>query len=253
MTEENNSLLIYLKENNINILDFSKDKKRKKMKYINNTDAKNQICLITEFHKSVSKYKANSAHMLPMETGKIVEKYKKQRKYFKRYIDLLKSRGDLDSFEKSILTYSDVYLARVEKVLKVITNSRYIKIIKRSMERHEICLGNTNFNNLRKKENLEIVNLQYCSFCNVEMDVIYLLGKLKRKNVKLDFVNLIDFYADAEKLDDNSKKFILAMLSYPSGVMNLILDYKKGKRHDEGEDILMKLKAEIIRDGVSLI
>ena len=253
MTDANNSLLIYLKENNINISDFTKGKKRKKMKYLNNTDARNQLSLITEFHKSISKYKVNSSHMLPMQTGKLVEKYKKQKKYFKRYIELLNSRGDLDEFEKSVLTYSGEYMARVEKVLKVITNSRYIKIIKRSMEKHEICLGNTNFNNLRLNENIEIADLQSCCFCNVEMDAIYLLSKLKRKNVKIDYSALIDSYAEAEKLDDNSKKFILAMLSYPSGVINLILDYKKGKRHIEGEDVLIKLKNEIIRDGDSLL
>ena len=253
VAEAINSLLEYLEENNITISDFSKNKKLKKLKYINDEDVKNQLSIVNEFHKCVSVYRCASSHMLPMQTGKLVEEYKKRKKYFKKYIELLKSKKDLNNFEKVIFEYSDEYLNRSEKVLKVISNSRYISIIKRSMDKYEICLGNTNFSNLRKRKNLEIASLQDCSFCNVEMDAIYLLSKLKRKNVKLDLNNLIDFYIKAEKLDDNSKKFILAMLSFPSGLINLVLDYKKGKKNFSSEENLLKLKNEIIKDNYSLI
>jgi hypothetical protein len=250
VTEASNALFQYLNENNINILNFSKEKK---MKYINAKDVKDQLRLINEFHKIISVYKCPAYHRLPMQTGKLVEKYKKQKKYYKNYIESLKSKGELNNFEKSIFECSDEYLFRAEKALKVISNSEYISIIKRSMDKYEICLGNTNFNNLRKREHLEIANLQDCGFCNVEMDAINLLSKLKRKNVKLDFNNLIDFYLELEELDDNSKKFILAMLSYPSGLISLVLDYKKGKKDPNSEDDIIKLKDEIIKDGNSLL
>jgi hypothetical protein len=85
------------------------------------------------------------------------------------------------------------------------------------------------------------------------MDAICLLSKLKRKNLKLDFNNLIDFYIEAEKLGENSKKFILAMLSYPGGLINFVLDYKKGKKDYNNEENFIRLKDEIIKEGDSLI
>ncbi len=73
------------------------------------------------------------------------------------------------------------YINRAEKVIESIYENGYINLVWRSMDRKEICLGKTHFNNIRYNEGIEVIDINKCSYNMVEMDCIELLYKINKK------------------------------------------------------------------------
>ena len=94
------------------------------------------------------------------------------------------------------------------------------------MRRCEICLGNTDFQNLRTNDFINVVDFNNCSYNMVEMDCLPLLSRLKRKGAKLDFCKLAKEFCYIEGLDANSEKFLIALISFPHEFMKCCNRYR---------------------------
>ena len=65
----------------------------------------------------------------------------------------------------------------------------------------------------------------------IEWDIINLVTKCRRKNIKYDEHKVIDKFLQNESLDDTSFEFINLILDYPSDFMKLC-ERKKEKRKE---------------------
>jgi hypothetical protein len=212
-----------------------------------------QFSAIYAFHKKSLGFNGYLRKRLNNNTGKVIEEYKFSIKKLAGAINNIKRDEPKNSFEELIIKYGKEVINRGEECITTIYNSDYIEIITRSMRRTEICLGNTDFQNLRKTNFIEVVSFEDCAYNMVEMDCFFLLSKLKRKGVKLDFKRLVNEFCYIEGLDANSSLFLIALLSYPHEFMKCCNKYRQGKEQGHEDRFSEKLIKALIQDGDSLL
>ncbi|MCY6369886.1 spore coat protein [Clostridium ganghwense] len=213
----------------------------------------NQLKLISEFHSKAMGYDNYIGHKLQDKRGRIVEQYKIYIKKIRRELEEVKKKSELNSLEKLFLQCGDEYLDKAQKCIDKIYENNYLELIKRSMDRIEVCLGNTYFTNLNKEEQIEVLTIEECCYDLVEMDGVYFFNKIKKKGRSLNYKELIHKFCEFENLNQDSEKFIEALISYPYDFMKCLMRYKKDKYELNEEKYRMKLEKIIIDDNKKLI
>lgn len=137
---------------------------------------------LSKFHKKISGYNNYIGYRLEDKRGRMVEQYKIYIRKVKRQYESIKKKSELSSFEKLLLYHGDEYLKRAENCIKVIYENGYLELIKRSMDRNEICIGDTSFANLRMREQIEVNDLSKCVYDLVEIDGADFLLRLIKKD-----------------------------------------------------------------------
>ncbi|MBU3092597.1 spore coat protein [Clostridium sp. CF011] len=212
-----------------------------------------QFRAIYALHEKSLGFNGYLRNKLNNNTGKIIEDYKISIKKLAGDINNIIKYEPKNSFEQLIVKYGKEVIDRGEQCIREVYQSDYLGIITRSMRRCEICLGNTDFKNIRKNNFIEVVSFKDCSYNMVEMDCFLLLSKLKRKGVKLDFHNLTQEFCYIEGLDTRSSKFLIALISYPHEFMRCCNKHRAGKKNWNEERFSEKLIKALIQDGDSLI
>lgn len=212
-----------------------------------------QFHAIYALHEKSLGFNGYLRNKLNNNTGKIIEDYKISIKKLAGDIKNIERYEPENSFEQLIIKYGKGVIDRGERCIREAYGADYLGIITRSMRRCEICLGNTDFQNIRKNNFIEVVSFKDCSYNMVEMDCFLLLSKLKRKGVKLDFCNLAQEFCHIEGLDTSSSKFLIALISYPHEFMKCCNRYRSGKKKWNEDMFSEKLIKALIQDGDSLI
>lgn len=196
---------------------------------INEENIIKQMKLINDFHKRVMGYDNIIGKKIEDKRGRVVEQYKIYTKKFKREMDFVRNKEDINSFEKMFLQYGEEYLNRAKKCINDIYNNNYLNLLRRSMDRMEICLYDCYFTNLRDKNGIKIVDVSKCSYDMVEIDAVKFLNKIKKKKSKLNLKKCINEFCKVENLNSNSKGFIEALTCYPYEFIKCYMKYKKNK------------------------
>ena len=212
-----------------------------------------QFGAINGLHQKALGFDGYLRNRLNNNTGKTIEEYKISIKKLAGDICKINSNGPKNIFEELIIKYGGEAIRRGEECIRVAYQSDYLEIIARSMKRTEICLGNTDFRNLRPNNFIEVVSFENCSYNMVEMDCIFLLNKLKRKGMDFDFHKLASEFCYIEGLDERSSKFLIALISYPHEFMKCCNRYRAGKRMWHEDTFSQKLQKALIQDGESLL
>lgn len=220
---------------------------------INYSMIKEQIHIISEFHRNTLGYTGRMNRRLDNNIGKAVEQYKVYTKKLNRDLEKLKKKDIESEFEKTLLEKGELYLIRAKYCIDSIYNNNYISLITRSMKRVEMCIGNSYFNNLRKKDSIEIKSVDSCCYNMFEMDMVYLLSKIKRKGINVDFDSLIREFCEVESLDVNSINFIRAIISYPCEFIRCCNRYREKSKDWTEDEYVSRLEKAIVLDGKSLI
>lgn len=211
------------------------------------------LCVISKFHKVVLNFNNYKIRFLKNDTGKKIEKYKIYIKKSKKHLKILNQKSDLTLTEKFILDNGEEVIKRAETCISFIYDSNYFEIIKRSMDREEICLGNSDPKNIVKKHNIEIVSLSDCVYNMFEMDAIFYFNKLKKSKKNLDWNIVIEKYCDFEGFNYSSKNFIMGFLSFPNEYMKWWNRYRVGIRELTDEEYCRVLMDAKIKDEKILI
>jgi hypothetical protein len=248
------SFMEYLSSKDIYQVEAIDSCKLPQMDSIDEAELEKQLYALSQFHNKVLGYKGYMGKRLDNKTGSVVEQYKVNIKRLKRYLKNIRINAASSNFERRLLKEGFEYLQRAERCISEAYNAGYMSIIERSMKRTELCIGSTDFSNITKNgDNIEVISLDKCCYNNVEMDCLSLLSKYKSKGIKLDYKRLVDKFCELEKLDENSSKFILALLSYPHNFMKCSNRYREKKKdwtEEEYEDRLIKA---MIKDGETLV
>ncbi|MBW9155303.1 spore coat protein [Clostridium tagluense] len=211
-----------------------------------------QFDAIYDFHQKSWGFNGYLRNRLNNNTGKIIEEYKIYIKKLVSDINNIKRDEPKNPFEELIIEYGEGAVKRGQACIRAVYQTDYIGIISRSMKRNEVCLGNTDFQNLQKENYTYVVNFEHCSYNMVEMDCFILLSKLRRKGAQLDFQRLANEFCYIEGLDISSSEFLIALVSYPHEFMKCCNKYREGKNKDYEDRFSKKLLKALIQDGDSL-
>ena len=249
-----NSFVEYLTSKNIKLIEQPSKEELIKLRNVDESIAEIQLFTMSEFHKRVMGYKVYMGKRLDNKTGSVIEQYKVNIKRLQRYLKNIRINSASSDFERILLKVGFEQLQRSEKCISEMYNAGYISIIERSMKRIEICLGDVDYTNLiKEEESLEILNIDKCCYNNVEMDCFNLLSKYRRKGIELDYKKLVYKFCEFEGLEDNSAKFILALLSYPHAFMKCCNRYREKSKEWSEKEYEDRLDKAILKDGEPLL
>ncbi|GIM29643.1 hypothetical protein CPJCM30710_23090 [Clostridium polyendosporum] len=243
----------YLQEKKINVV---RGKEKTKKILPNELDEYNilkQIEVISMFHEKMKN--SNGVFLLSIQSsiGKEIEECKVQIKKLKRILGKIEERGPSDSFERELYFLAPKILDRAKKCINYISNDEYISIILRSMKNNEVCLGSCESNNLWVDGEIKVCDISGLCFNTVECDCIAYLNKLKRKGVDISWEKVVTEFICHESLQNISKNFILAMISYPFEFMKICDKRREGKKHWDDNEYARRLTLAVLKDGEALI
>lgn len=212
--------------------------------YNENKEIQSHVKVIAEFHKKAAGYREYGNNSLKDNLGRDIEKAKVEIKKFKKLLQEIKLKGSENQIEEAILKYGDDIVERANKGLKVSYNNKYLDIIKRSMDRGEVCMGNPYYDNICENQGLLLVNINNCIYDLVESDCIAFLKRLRKKGIKFELDKLIDQYCSLEGLDLFSKEYISSLALYPGSVIRFSIRYwEKEFVYNEVEGLIKFNKA----------
>lgn len=212
------------------------------------------LALISEFHKRTMGLSGFPGGRLENSTGKKIEQFKVYLKKLKRDVKRLKTSVNLSDFEELVMIKAPENLERAELCIKEIYDNRYFKLIERSMKRNEVCLGDTDIDNLIKDEFIKVRSTKKFCYNMVECDAIYFLNKVKKRSGSSAVIKTgIKEFCSSESLDENSERFILASLSYPTEFMKVCERHRSGRKDWNENEYIERLISAIEKDGEFLL
>lgn len=244
------SLEQYLNKNNIRLINSGFDDI---LTDITENRVLEQIDIVYSFHKSMLGCNEIVSKSIPNKIGKTVEKYKMRIKNLKRDLKSFKDKSALNEFENMVLNTSANYLTRAEACIDILNKCNYINLVKRSMLRFEICLGNTYFDNLRNNNGLEINSLKKCAYNMLEMDGIYLINKVKKNREHIDLQKIISYFCEIEQFNKDSNNFIKALVSYPHAYMKCCERYRLSKKQWDINEYVERLNSAMEQDSNNIL
>lgn len=217
----------YIKDKGINIVEDIEWNKNRVTKEL----FKRHLYTLKEFHSRSKGYDMYIISKLCNDTGKLLESYKIYNKRLKKDLDRIRANEPSNTFEELLISIGDRYLKRAEVCVEHMLDCDYFELIKRSMDNVEICLVNTDFNNIVLNSNsLEVVDITNCSYDMVEIDCIRVMNKLKKSNININYNEVIKYFCHVEELGENSERFISAAVSYPFEFIRCCNRYREKSR-----------------------
>jgi hypothetical protein len=192
---------------------------------IDSEDLIKQLYLITEFHSKCEGYRPKIWNNMPDDRGTLARDFRNKVKILKKNILKLKDTDIENSFEEFLVCNSKEYITKAEKVLNIIEHKGYKQMIKRSMERNEICIKDSYFTNIWNDSGMVICNLKRSTLDVYENDAIYLLLKLKRKGYSFNWDDFIEKYCKNQNLNYYSQQYIYNMINFPYDFVKSVLEY----------------------------
>ncbi len=200
-------------------------------KNIQRNDILSQINLIVELHKKLIGCNLNGLSKIKSTIGKEVESYKVQIKKLERNYDYILSKSSASEVEKLILCDGKIMLKKAKEALNHIYNHDYFGIIKRSMNREEICIGKVDGSNLRKNgKKIDIGTIKGMEYNLVEEDLYNYIKKLQRKEFDINEEELIKTFVYGSHLSFNSIDYLKGLCTYPKDFLKIWERYQEEKK-----------------------
>jgi len=207
------------------------------------------VKLLCSFHKAARGYIPPSGGKGKSDWGKWIEKYKKECRGLKRYVDSIEHEED-SRFHCELLKSCNVYIDRMEEAIKLLKDSSYLSIVEESMRKREICLGNFKLSNFMLCDgDIYIKSLIKCRNDIVERDIADFLQKLLKycgSKVSALVPGLLKMYHEENPLCRDSIDVIKAFILYPHDYEKVCSRYYKDKNRWSEDAYIERLKEAII-------
>lgn len=206
-------------------------------KNITHKDIISQINLIVEFHKKLVGCSFNGVSGIKSTIGKELEDYKVQIKKMERnYEHIIIHESCPNEIDRLILVNGKTMLKKAETAVKYIYEHDYFGVIRRSMNREEVCLEKVQPNNLKRNgEKIEIGVIKNMTYNLVEEDLYNYIKKLQKAELNIDEEELIKTFVYESHLSFNSFDYLRGLCSYPRDFLKTWTKYVELK-----DDILIK-------------
>lgn len=226
--------------------------KGSRKKYTWDTD--NQISLIIEVQKILKGKKTNVIPRIESSIGKEIESFIVQAKRALKMIRSFEEKYNKSDFDLFIIDEGNKILNRANKSLNTLDEDQYLKIIIRSMNNYDICLGRVDEGNL-KKEGLTIYirTTRYISYNMIEHDCYNYIKRLKKRGYEGDIIKLINDFAYKADLNKNSIDYMTVLLNYPLESIKTLLKLKEDRERFSDEEWIKEIAIAQKIDGIELL
>ena len=204
----------------------------------------NQISIMVELHKLLINCKFNNLTRFGSTIGKELEDFKVQLKRIDRDYKEIFNKNPKNDVEKLFILESKRMICQGYDAIEYVCNNGYLDIIRRSMNREEICIGRADMSNLRKINGVfEIGTIKGMSYNLVEEDLYRYIKRIQKRDIRIDVRDLIRLFAHQSHLSLNSINYLKGLCTYPKDFFKTWEKYKENKRNktqDEYLDILSR-------------
>lgn len=214
----------------------------------------NQIRTMVELHKLLINCRLDNLSTFGSTIGKEFEEYKVQLKKMQRDYKLLFDKGSKCDVEKLFLSEGKRMIDKGIQALDYIYSNGYLDIIKRSMNREEICIGRADECNLRKVDGkFEIGLIKSMSFNLVEEDLYKYIKRVQKKEIKIDEEEFIRYFVHQSHLSLSSINYLKGLCTYPRDFFKTWEKYKENKKNKSDEEYLGLLSRSLKYEGKNFI
>jgi hypothetical protein len=200
-------------------------------KNMQRNDIVSQVDLIIEFHKLLLGGNLTGLSKIKSTIGREVESYKVQIRKLQKNYSYVSSKTCTNEIENIILSNGKIMLEKANKAINYIYEHDYFGVIRRSMNREEICLGKVDKSNLRKNnEKIEVCTIKGMTYNLVEEDLYNYIKKLQRKEINIDEEELIKLFVHGSHLSFNSFDYLRGLCSYPKDFLKFWERYRDSRK-----------------------
>lgn len=244
-------ILEFLNDNGVIVGEKNFPKNNEK-KYIWDTD--NQISLIIQIQKILRGKKTNIIPRVESSIGKEIESFTVMAKKTLKMIKSFEEKYNKNDFDIFIIDEGNKILSRANKSLNALDEDEYLKIIIRSMNNYDICLGRVDEDNL-KKEGLIIYTrtTRYISYNMIEHDCYNYIKKLKKRGYEGDIIKLINDFAYKSNLNRDSINYMTVLSNYPLESIKTLLKLKEERDKFSDEEWIKEIGIAQKIDGIELL
>lgn len=244
-------ILEFLNDNGVIVGEKNFPKNNEK-KYIWDTD--NQISLIIQIQKILRGKKTNIIPRVESSIGKEIESFTVMAKKTLKMIKSFEEKYNKNDFDIFIIDEGNKILSRANKSLNALDEDEYLKIIIRSMNNYDICLGRVDEGNL-KKEGLIIYTrtTRYISYNMIEHDCYNYIKKLKKRGYEGDIIKLINDFAYKSNLNRDSINYMTVLSNYPIESIKTLLKLKEERDKFSDEEWIKEIGIAQKIDGIELL
>ena len=244
-------ILEFLNDNGVIVGEKNFPKNNEK-KYIWDTD--NQVSLIIQIQKILRGKKTNIIPRVESSIGKEIESFTVMAKKTLKMIKSFEEKYNKNDFDIFIIDEGNKILSRANKSLNALDEDEYLKIIIRSMNNYDICLGRVDEGNL-KKEGLIIYTrtTRYISYNMIEHDCYNYIKKLKKRGYEGDIIKLINDFAYKSNLNRDSINYMTVLSNYPIESIKTLLKLKEERDKFSDEEWIKEIGIAQKIDGIELL
>lgn len=240
----------YLENRGIYVLNNKITKERAE----DNSSIYKQINNIVLFHNKVGAYKENLFPRIGASIGKEVNNYYSQIILVSKYLRKIENKENLNSIDFYLINRGEKLIDLGEKSLNNIHKNGFKKLINRSMSNYEVCLSRVDEGNLKVEDDgsIKVGTIRYLTYNIKEHDIYSYIKKIKRREVKLNIDEIINYYIEITKLGSCSLEYLRALSCYPNEEFRIIQKYILGKIQIEEDELLKNLymARDIDRNGI---
>lgn len=233
-------------------------------KNITHKDIISQINLMVEFHKILVGCRFNGLSGIKSTIGKEIEDYKVQIKKFEIHYDQMINQACSNDIDRLILANGKTMLKKAKDAVNYIYEHDYFGVIKRSMNREELCLGKVQSNNLRRNEDkIEIGIIKDMTYNLVEEDLYNYIKKLQRAEINIEEDELIKAFIYESHLSFNSFDYLRGICSYPRDFLKAWMKYmeiknerntsKLNRKNKTSEELLLEFEKSLKYESKNFI
>lgn len=226
----------YFNANEVQVLGYYfESKKNAGMK-----DIEDQINLIIMLQKKIAGLSFGGVDRIESRIGKTLEEYKVQIRILNRDYNELFLKEKKSENDKYIIMEGRKMLEQAERAINAISDELYFNIIRRSMNRKEICIGRVDSGNLKYEDNnIVIGNIKNISYNLIEEDFYRYIKRLQKKNIIFDENTLIKSFVYKSHLAYSSIIYLQGLCLYPRDFLRNWQRYRKNKM-DKPQEYYMK-------------
>lgn len=244
-------ILEFLNSNGIIVGEENFPKGNRK-KYIWDTD--NQVSLIIEVQKILMGKKTNIIPRVESSIGREIETFIVQAKKISKMLNLVDEKDNKSDFDFFILETGNKILKRANKSLNALNEEEYLKIIIRSMNNYEVCLGRSDEGNLKKEGmTISIRTIRYISYNMIEHDCYNYIKRLRKRGYKEDVSYIIRDFAYKSKLDNESVNYMMVLANYPIESIKALLKLKYDRDRFTNDEWIREIEIAQKIDGIELL
>ena len=219
-------------------------------KNITHRDIISQINLIVELHKILVGCCFSGLSGIKSTIGKEIEDYKVQIKKLERYHDHMVNQSCSNDIDRLILANGKTMLKKAKESVNYIYENGYFDVIRRSMNREELCLEKVQSNNLRRnKDKIEIGIIKDMTYNLVEEDLYNYIKKLQRVEINIEEEELIKAFIYESHLSFSSFDYLRGICSYPRDFFKAWIKYIEMK--SERNTLINKEKLNINKNEIN--